>query len=51
LEGLPGIKKVTKGFKGLHEINTVYYDPREISTDEMVAALKAAGTYRGMAEK
>ena len=46
LEGLPGVKKVTKGFKGFHEINTVYYDPQE-----MAAALKAAGTYRGVAEQ
>ena len=51
LEGLPGIKKVTKGFKGSREINTVYYDPGEISTEKMVAALKAAGTYRGVAEE
>ena len=51
LEGLPGIKKVTKGFKGSREINTVYYDPGEIRTEKMVAALKAAGTYRGVAEE
>ena len=51
LEGLPGIKKVTKGFKGLREINTVTYDPGEISIEEMVAALKTAGTYRGVAEE
>lgn len=51
LEGLPGIKKVTRGFKGFREINTVFYDPHEISPEEMVAALKAAGTYRGVAEE
>lgn len=42
---------MTKGFKGFREINTVYYDPQEISTEELAAALKAAGTYRGVAEE
>ena len=50
LEGLPGVKKVTVGFKGFKEINTVYYDPRQITVEEMVKVLKASGTYRGLAE-
>ena len=43
------MKKVTSGFQGSREINTVAYDPDVISAEEMVAALKAAGTYRGIA--
>ena len=51
LEGLDGVKKVTSGFKGFREINTVTYDPIIINEEEMIAALKAAGTYRGRVEK
>jgi hypothetical protein len=40
---------VTKGFRGFKEINTVTYDPERIAPQEMVAALKNAGTYRGTA--
>jgi len=29
----------------------VIFDPRMLTTDEMVSALKAAGTYVGTAEK
>jgi hypothetical protein len=50
LEGLPGVKQVTVGFKGFKEINTVTYDASLITTLEMVAALKMAGTYLGIAE-
>lgn len=39
--------KVSSGFKGLREINTVTYDPGVISPDEMVRVLKSAGTYLG----
>jgi copper chaperone CopZ len=49
LEGLPGIKKVSVGFKGFKEINTVTYDAGLITPNEMVDALKAAGTYLGTA--
>ncbi|MGE5257472.1 MAG: hypothetical protein ACM3KE_12415 [Hyphomicrobiales bacterium] len=49
LEGLNGVIRVTSGFKGLREINTVTYDPSRISPEAMVAALKAAGTYLGQA--
>jgi copper chaperone CopZ len=50
LEGLNGVKKVTRGFKNFKEINTVYYDPRQITIEEMITALKAAGTFRGPAK-
>ena len=40
---------VTKGFRGFKEINTVTYDPALIAPQDMVAALKTAGTYRGTA--
>jgi len=42
--------RVTSGFKGFREINTVTYDPDRASLKAMVAALKAAGTYRGQVE-
>ena len=47
--GLPGIEHVSKGFQGHREINTVTYDPGRISADEMIDALKKAGTYLGVA--
>ncbi|MFC1488346.1 hypothetical protein ACFL6B_00715 [Thermodesulfobacteriota bacterium] len=50
LEGLNGVKKVTRGFKNFKEINTVYYDPRRITIDRMIKALKSAGTFRGLAK-
>ena len=50
LVGLNGISHVTKGFKNFKEINTVFYDPKTITIEDMVKALKAAGTYRGLAE-
>ena len=50
LEGLDGVKKVTKGFHGFKEINTVYFDPAVITTEEMEDALKKAETYRGTAK-
>jgi len=51
LEGLKGVKRVEKGFRYLKEINTVYYDPAEITIEEMRTALKKAGTYVGTVEK
>jgi len=33
------------------EINTVIFDPRILTIDKMVSALKAADTYFGKAEK
>ncbi len=50
LEGLDGVKSVTSGFSGSREINTVVYDPTMITRDQMVAALKEAGTYTGIKE-
>ena len=50
LEGLDGVKEVTKGFHGFKEINTVYFDPDVITTEEMEDALKKAETYRGTAK-
>jgi copper chaperone CopZ len=50
LEGLDGITRVTSGFRNFKEINTVTYDPEKIGLDEMVERLKAAGTFRGIAE-
>jgi hypothetical protein len=41
------VKRVEKGFSYLKEINTVYYDPAVITVEEMVTALKNAGTYLG----
>jgi copper chaperone CopZ len=41
---------VTSGFKGYREINTVTYDKSVVSPEEMVSAIKNAGTYRGLVE-
>ena len=43
------MKKVDKGFRGWREINTVTFDPAEITVEKMVEALTRAGTYRGTA--
>jgi hypothetical protein len=45
LVGLKGVKKVEKGFRYLREINTVYYNPKIITIEEMEMALKKIGTY------
>jgi hypothetical protein len=47
LEGLKGINLVNSGFHNFTETNTVWYDPALITIDEMVSALKDAGTYLG----
>ena len=47
LEGLNGIYKVENGFKNSREINTVIYDPKVISIQEMEDILKKANTYLG----
>jgi len=41
---------VTKGFRGFREINMVWYNPEVIGPDQMVNALKKAGTYIGTVE-
>ena len=49
LEGLRGVKNVAKGFRGGREVNTVTFDPAEITVARMVEALTRAGTYHGTA--
>ena len=51
LEGLQGVTSVDKGFRFHREINTVYYEADKITVEEMEAALKAAGTYKGIIEE
>lgn len=47
LEGLKGVTLVNSGFHNFTETNTVWYDPAIINIDEMINALKQAGTYLG----
>lgn len=42
------MKRVERGFRGFKEINTVVFDPAMITVEQMVDALKRAGTYRGI---
>ena len=49
LDGLKGVEKVSSGWEGRKETNTVIYDPNAITLKEMEAALKQSGTYRGTA--
>ncbi len=51
LEELEGVQQVTKGFQGSKEINTVTYDANLVTPKEMESALKAAGTFVGVAKK
>ena len=46
LKGMNGILKIERGFRNFREINTVYYDPKVITVEEMEKALKSAGTYK-----
>jgi hypothetical protein len=39
------VKRVDKGFRNFKEINTVHYNPKVITVEEMETALKKAGTY------
>ena len=41
---------MSSGFSGFREINTVTYDPDVITREQMVTALKKAGTFRGVKE-
>jgi hypothetical protein len=50
LDGLDGVKEVTRGWRSGREINIVTYDPTVITPEEMEAALRKAGTYSGTAE-
>ena len=45
LQGLNGIYKIETGFHYLHETDTVYFDPKAVTIEEMESALKNAGTY------
>jgi len=45
LRELKGIQKIETGFHYLNETDTVYFDPKVISVEEMETALKRAGTY------
>jgi copper chaperone CopZ len=45
LRGVSGVLRVERGFRAFREINTVYYDPRLVSVEQMEQALKKAGTY------
>ncbi len=45
LEGQPGVLQVTKGWRGLKEVNRVVYDPHKITVEHMQQKLKQAGTY------
>ena len=47
LQALKGVKKVEKGFHHFKEINTVYFDPQQITVEEMEKALQKAGTFQG----
>lgn len=49
LDGRPGVYKVTSGWHQSREINTVDYDPDMVTVAEMIAVLKKAGTYIGVA--
>ena len=45
LDGQPGIEKVDKGWRKGREINTVLFDPEEISVESIERSLKKSGTY------
>jgi copper chaperone CopZ len=45
LRGMKGIQRIETGFHYLHETDTVYFDPKVITVEDMEAALKRAGTY------
>jgi copper chaperone CopZ len=45
LQGLHGVRKVETGIHYLKETDTVSYDPKIITIQEMEAVLKKAGTY------
>jgi hypothetical protein len=45
LQGMKGIQRIETGFHYMSETDTVYYDPKLISIEEMETRLKKAGTY------
>jgi copper chaperone CopZ len=47
LKNMNGVTRVERGFRNFQEINTVYYDPKEVSINDLEQALRKAGTYVG----
>ncbi len=45
LRGMKGILRIETGFHYLHETDTVFFDPKAVTVEEMEEALKKAGTY------
>lgn len=45
LEQRPGIVSVKRGWHGAEEINTVTYDPQQVTVPQMESWLKEADTY------
>jgi len=45
LQGMKGIQRIETGFHSMSETDTVYYDPKLITIEEMETALKKAKTY------
>jgi len=45
LKNMKGVAKIDRGFRNFQEINTVYYDPKQVSIDDLEQALKKSGTY------
>ncbi len=45
LDGLPGIKSVSTGWKHGYEANEVQYDPAQVNLSRMEDALRKASTY------
>ncbi len=45
LRDLKGVQKIETGFHYLNETDTVYFDPKVITVEEMETALKKAGKY------
>lgn len=45
LEGQPGVLRVTKGWRGRSEINSVVYDPQKTTLRQLEDKLKEAGTH------
>ena len=45
LRGMKGVQRIETGFHYLQETDTVYFDPKVVTVEEMEAALQRAGTY------
>jgi len=51
LRDRPGVLAVEKGWQGLHEVDRVNYDPRQVSVEQLEGWLKDAGTYMETVER